>query len=119
LDGGSATAARASQVMGEFERGLSLFGGGWGVYQQALDGKMKGQSIGDEEIDGKKLSGVQVQGPFGIVELYFDPSTHLLAVARYQSASPEGASDTGQHWNDYRAVEGRLFAFSTVAYRDG
>ena len=38
-------------MMGEFERGISFFGGGWGIYQQALAGAIAGQSIGDEEID--------------------------------------------------------------------
>lgn len=109
----------ASPMMAEFERGLSLFGGGWGIYQQVLAGKMKGLSIGDEEIDGKKLAGVSLQAPFGSVKLYFDPGTHLLAAARYQSAGPQGASDTEQRWSDFRTVEGRQFAFSTVVYRDG
>jgi zinc protease len=109
----------ASKMMGEFERGISLFGGGWGIYQQALAGTIKGQSIGDEEIDGKKVSGVAVQASFGLVKLYFDPTTHLLAAARYESAGPQGASDAEQRWSDYRTVEGRQFAFSTVVYREG
>ena len=83
----------ATQMMGEFERGISLFGGGWGIYQQALAGTISGQAIGDEEIDGKKVSGVAVQASFGLVKLYFDPTTHLLAAARYESAGPQGASD--------------------------
>jgi hypothetical protein len=109
----------ATPMMGEFERGVSLFGGGWGIYRQALAGKLQGQSIGDEEIDGKKMSGVVVQAPFGLIKLYFDPATHLLSAARYQSAGPQGAVDAEQRWSNYRAVEGRQFAFSTVVYRDG
>jgi zinc protease len=106
-------------VISEFKRGISLFGGGWGLYQQALAGKLTGQFIGETEIDGKKTLGVAVEGPFGPLKLYFYPDTHLLAAARFQSAGPRGATDNEQRWSDYRQVEGLLFAFSTVTYRDG
>ena len=53
------------------------------------------------------------------MKLYFDPTTHLLAAARYQSVSDHGVSDNEQHWSDYRNVEGRQFAFATDTYRDG
>jgi hypothetical protein len=106
-------------MLGEFERGISLFGGGWGVYREALAGKLRGQSIGDEQIDGRKLAGVAVQAKFGSIKLYFDPETHLLAAARFLSAGPQGAVDAEQCWSDYRPVEGRQFAFATVVYRDG
>lgn len=109
----------ATQMMGEFQRGIALFGGGWGLYQQALAGKIQAQAIGDEQIDGKTLPGVMLQTAFGNIELYFDPQTHLLAVARYQSATSKGAVDSEQRWSDYRTIDGRQFAFSTVVYRDG
>jgi predicted Zn-dependent peptidase len=106
-------------VISEFKRGISLFGGGWGLYQQVLAGKLTGQFIGETEIDGKKTLGVAVEGPFGKLKLYFYPDTHLLAAARFQSAGERGATDNEQRWSDYRSVEGTLFAFSTVTYRDG
>lgn len=109
----------ATQMMGEFQRGIALFGGGWGLYQQALAGKIHAQAIGDEQIDGKNLPGVMLQTTFGNIKLYFDPQTHLLAVARYQSATSKGAVDSEQRWSDYRVIDGRQFAFSTVVYRDG
>jgi hypothetical protein len=109
----------ATPMMGEFQRAIALFGGGWGLYQQVLAGKLAGQAIGEEEIDGKKLSGVAIQASWGAIKLYFDPATHLLAAARYQSAGPQGGSDEEQRWSDYRAVEGRQFAFSTAVYRNG
>ena len=109
----------ATNMLGEFERGVALFGGGWGIYQRALAGKISGQAIGEETIDGKKTVGVGLSGVFGNVKLYFDPETHLLAAAHYQSAGPQGASDNEQRWSDYRTVDGRQFAFSTVIYRDG
>jgi zinc protease len=108
-----------TDIIGEFKRGITLFGGGWGLYQQALAGKITGQAIGEDEIGGKKMLGVGVNGAFGAVKLYFDPATHLLAAARYQSATDHGPSDNEQHWSDYRTVEGRQFAFATDTYRDG
>src|SRR5271169_4062899 len=108
-----------TNMIGEFKRGITLFGGGWGLYQQVLAGKISGQAIGEEEIAGKKTQGVAVNGAFGAVKLYFDPATHLLAAARYQSVSDHGSSDNEQRWSDYRNVEGRQFAFSTDTVRDG
>jgi hypothetical protein len=112
----------ATPMAREFLRAISLYGGGWGLYREVLGGKISGPAIwaiGDEEIDGKKTTGVAVDAAFGTIKLYFDPATHLLAAARYQSAGPQGASDNEQRWSDYRPVEGRQFAFSTVVYRDG
>lgn len=109
----------ASQFLGEFERGIAMFGGGWGVYQRVLEGKLSGQFLGEQEIDGKKTEGVELQAPFNSVKLYFDPETHLVAAARYQSAGPRGMVDNEQRWSDYRTVEGKQFAFSTSIYRDG
>jgi zinc protease len=108
-----------TNMIGEFKRGITLFGGGWGLYQQALAGKITGQAIGEEEIRGTKTLGVAITGAFGAVKLYFDPATHLLAAARYQSVNDHGLSDNEQHWSDYRNVEGRQFAFATDTYRDG
>jgi hypothetical protein len=114
------TTRDATQTLGEFERGIALFGGGWGMYQRALAGKVAAQSIGDEEIEGKKVQGVLVEGgQFAGLKLYFDPETHLLMAARYQSAGANGASNNEQRWSDYRAVEGRQFAHSIVIFRDG
>jgi zinc protease len=108
-----------TNMIDEFKRGITLFGGGWGLDQQALAGKITGQAIGEEEIAGKKTVGVAITGAFGSVKLYFDPTTHLLAAARYQSVTDHGTSDNEQHWSDYRNVEGRQFAFATDTYRDG
>jgi hypothetical protein len=62
---------------------------------------------------------VALNGTFTGVKLYFDFTTHLLAAARYQSMGPQGPLENEQHWGDYRAVEGRQFAYSTVIYRNG
>jgi zinc protease len=109
----------ATQMMGEFQRGIALFGGGWGLYQQALAERIQAQAIGEEDVDGTKMPGVAVRTAFGDVKLYFDPQTHLLVVARYESATSKGAVDSEQRWSDYRNIDGRQFAFATTVYRDG
>jgi zinc protease len=109
----------ATRMLGEFERGISLFGGGWGLYQQVLAGKVSGQYLGEEEIEGRKTLGVAVNASLGTVKLYFDPATHLLVAARYRSEGPQGALENEQEWSDYRTVEGRQFAYTTVIRRDG
>ena len=109
----------ATAMLGEFERGVALFGGGWGIYRELLEGKLQGSAIGNDEIDGKQVQGVAVQTRFGGVRLFFDPQTHLLAAARYESATSKGAADTEQRWSDYRTVDGRQFAFATTVYREG
>jgi len=106
-------------VIGEFKRGIALFGGGWGVYQQVLAGSVSGQAIGEEQIGDKKTLGVLVQMPFAALKLYFDPDSHLLVAARYQSKGEQGEVENEQHWSDYRNVDGRQFAFATETYREG
>lgn len=108
-----------TKVMGEFERGIAMFGGGWGLYQQILAGQLSGQFIGEETIDGKKTDGVAVSASFGPIRLYFDPDTHLLTAARYQSTGPSGVSESEQRWSDYRPLAGGQFAYGTVIYRHG
>jgi zinc protease len=108
-----------TDIIGEFKRGIALFGGGWGIYQQALAGKIPAQAIGEEKIGDKSLLGVSVQLPFAALKLYFDPATHLLAAARYQSKGEQGEVENEQHWSDYRAVDGRQFAYATETYREG
>jgi predicted Zn-dependent peptidase len=109
----------ASRFLPEFERGIAMFGGAWGAYQRVLDGKLAGQFIGEEEIDGKKAEGVQLEAPFNSVKLYFDPTTHLLAAAHYQSEGQHGMVDNDQRWGDYRTVDGKQFAYTTTIFRDG
>jgi zinc protease len=108
-----------TRFLSEFERGIAMFGGGWGAYQRVLDGKLAGRFIGEEEIDGKKTEGVQLEAPFNSVKLYFDPNSHLLAAAHYQSEGQHGMVDNDQRWGDYRTVDGKQFAYTTTIYRDG
>jgi len=109
----------ATRFIAEFERGIAMFGGGWGAYQRVLDGKLAGRFVGEEEIDGKKAEAVQLEAPFNSVKLYFDPTTHLLAAAHYQSEGQHGMVDNDQRWGDYRALDGKQFAYTTTIYRDG
>ena len=108
-----------TNVIGEFKRGIALFGGGWGIYQQVLAGNVSGQALGEELIGDKKTLGVAVQLPFAALKLYFDPDSHLLVAARYQSKGEEGDVENEQHWSDYRNVDGRQFAFATETNRKG
>ncbi|HEY0705008.1 MAG TPA: insulinase family protein, partial [Candidatus Acidoferrales bacterium] len=108
-----------TDIIGEFKRGIALFGGGWGIYQQALTGNVPAQAIGEEKIGDQSLLGVSVQLPYAALKLYFDPTTHLLAAARYESKGEQGEVENEQHWSDYRNVDGRQFAFATETYRDG
>ncbi|HUO35971.1 MAG TPA: pitrilysin family protein [Candidatus Acidoferrum sp.] len=108
-----------TKVLGEFERGIALFGGGWGLYQQVLDGKIQGQFIGEETIDGNKTQGVSVEASFGTLRLFFDSASHLLFAARYQSTGPNGVANNEQRWSDYRPLAGGKFAYSTAIYRHG
>jgi zinc protease len=108
-----------TNVIGEFKRGIALFGGGWGIYQQVLAGNVSGQAIGEEQIGDKKALGVAVQLPFAALKLYFDPDSHLLVAARYLSKSEHGEVENEQHWSDYRNVDGRQFAFATETNRNG
>jgi len=109
----------ATPWINEFERGISLFGGGWGLYREILAGKVEGRFIGEESFGGKKALGVAVKAQFGAIKLYFDSETHLLTAARYQSAGQQGPVENEQRWTDYRGVEGRQFAFTNSTTRDG
>jgi hypothetical protein len=108
-----------TDVIGEFKRGISLFGGGWGIYQQVLAGNLSGQAVGEEQIGDKKALGVTVQMPFAALKLYFDPDSHLLVAARYESKGEQGEVENEQHWSDYRNIDGNQFAFATETYRSG
>ena len=103
-----------ADAFGEFQRGISLFGG-WGFYQQVLAGKVQAQYLGEEELEGKKADAVNWLASFGVIKLYFDSTTHLLVEAKYKS----GTEDSDQRWSDFRAVEGRQFPYQSVTYRSG
>ncbi len=105
--------------IGEFKRGILLFGGGWGLYREVLAGNIVGTALGEETIDGQKTQGVAVDGAFGSLKLYFDETTHLLAAARYQSASEQGFNNNEQRWSGYKPLDGKQFAYNTVTYRNG
>ncbi|MGH9729516.1 MAG: insulinase family protein [Candidatus Acidiferrales bacterium] len=103
-----------AEAFGEFQRGISLFGG-WGFYQQAMAGKVQAQYLGQEEIDAKKADAVNWLASVGVIKLYFDSTTHQLVEAKYKS----GTEDSDQRWSDFRAVEGRQFPYQSVTYRNG
>lgn len=107
------------EAVGEFQRGIYLFGG-WGLYQQAMAGNVKAQYLGQENsADGKPADVVNWLAPFGTIKLYFDSSTHFLVEAKYSSSGPQGSEPNDQHWSDFRNVEGRQFPYQSVTYRSG
>lgn len=106
------------EFLAEFSRGIALTGG-WGLYQQALDGKIEAQYIDEEDFDGKKTSVVQWSTGSGPVRLYFDSATHLLVGAHFRTITPQGDVQADQHWSDFRAVEGNQFPFRNRVDHDG
>jgi hypothetical protein len=125
FDGKSGWASTPQGVMdlpqeyaGESQRAAAL-SGGWGLYKLALAGKLPTQFLGEEDWDGKKDLVVQWTAMSGPIKLYFDPDTHLLAGAHFRSVSPQGTSETDQHWSDYRDVQGRKFPYANTIFRNG
>lgn len=109
----------AASAVGEFQRGIALFGG-WGFYQQALASSVKAQYLGQEKSsDGAQADTVNWLAPFGNVKLYFDSATHLLVEAKYTSHSMHGPVESDQRWSDFRAAEDRQFPYQSVTYRGG
>lgn len=101
----------------EFTRGIVL-GGCVGVYRLALAGELDAQYTGKEEVQGRELAALLWKAPFGEVKLYLDPSNHLVTAARYSSRTPQGAVDTLQVWDDFRAVEGVQYPYHSVTFRN-
>jgi zinc protease len=108
-----------TDVISEFKRGILLFGGGWGLYRQVLDGKISGPAIDGADIDGHKTQAVSLEGDFGALKLYFDATTHMLVAARYDSEAEHGVNENEQRWSDYRELNGMQFGYATVTYRNG
>ncbi|HEU5411299.1 MAG TPA: pitrilysin family protein [Candidatus Acidoferrales bacterium] len=108
-----------ASAVGEFQRGITLFGG-WGLYQQALAGSVKAQYLGQEKTaDGAQADTLNWLASFGTVKLYFDSATHLLVEAKYTSNSMQGPVESDERWSDFRAAEGRQFPYQSVTYRSG
>jgi hypothetical protein len=63
----------ATPMAREFLRAISLYGGGWGIYRDALGGKILPavRPIGDEEIDGRKTTGVALDTALGPPQAFF------------------------------------------------
>ena len=102
----------------EFARGVAL-SGGLGVLRLALAGQVDAQLIGEEDVQGKKLTALAWAAPFGEVKLYLDPANQLITAARYLSNTPQGQVDSIQVWNDFRAVDGIQYPFHSVTFRNG
>lgn len=107
------------EAVGEFQRGISLFGG-WGLYQQALAGNVKAQYLQHENTaDGKPADVVNWDSPYGPIKLFFDSATHLLVEAQFTALGMQGREPSDERWSDFRTVEGRQLPFQSVTYRSG
>jgi zinc protease len=107
------------EALGEFQRGIALFGG-WGLYQQALAGNVKAQYLDQENTaEGKQADVLNWDAPSGPIKLYFDSATHLLVEAQFTSIGMQGPEPTDERWSDFRTVEGRQLPFQAVTYRSG
>jgi hypothetical protein len=107
-----------AEYNGEFDRGIAL-AGAWGLYKQALAGKIEVQYLDDEDFDGKKAQAVQWHAMNGPVKLFFDSATHLLIGAHFQSITPQGIVETDQHWGDFHSVGGLQYPNHNLIFRDG
>ncbi len=103
---------------GEILRSIALEAG-LELFREVLSGKVQAQSLGEEELDGKKALAVEWDSPAGKTKLYFDPATHLLVGARYGQVTMQGAVETLQVWSDFRSVDGLKFPFRWLNYRNG
>jgi len=100
--------------------------GALGLYRRATEGKIEADFADEEEVQGRKVLGVEWRGPLG-TKRYFDPQTHLLVGMKCHEVTAEGAFDFLELWSDYRRAslksggkeEAIQFPFTSVTYRDG
>ena len=104
--------------IGEFIRRI-LLTGGIGLYQAAQGGTIQVQAIGQRDFQGAKADAVAIVSGSVHAVVYFDPSTHLAAGARYSQDTPQGAVETIEVWSDYREVDGAKFPCHGVTLRNG
>lgn len=110
--------ALPEEFIPEVQRGIALTGG-WGLYKQAMNGKVEAQYLDDEDHDGKKANVVQWTGPSGPIKLYFDASTHFLIGAHFRAISTQGTVESDQHWSDFREVQGVMYPYANEVDHDG
>ena len=104
--------------IGEFIRRI-LLTGGVGLYQAAQAGSIQVQAIGPRDFQGQKTDAVAVASGSVHVVVYIDQATHLVAGARYQQDTPQGAVETIEVWSDYREVDGAKFPCHGLTLRNG
>lgn len=107
-----------SEQNAEFIRRILLMGG-WGVYRAAEAQTIQAQALGQRDFQGQKDDAVAVSADNIQVILYFDPTTHLAAGARFPQETQEGPVETTEVWSDFRDVDGLKFPCHTVSYRNG
>lgn len=102
----------------EAQRGMDLIGG-WGVYREAIGGKINASFVGEKDFQGKKAQAVEWTCAAGKVTLFFDPQNKLLIGAAFHARTVQGTFDAVNTWSDFRPVEGVQFPHHWVTLRDG
>ena len=128
LSGFDGKSAWISSAQGTFElpadlnaesvRSIDLIGG-FGIYKKQQAGKVEAMFAGEKEVQGQKTWLVEWNSPTGKVRLYFDASTKMLVAAKYRATTMQGVLEEERRWSDFREVEGVMFPYRWVTYRDG
>ncbi len=93
--------------------------GGWGLMRQVMENKSQVNFIGEETVEGRKLTACEWTSAAGTAKLYIDPASGMLVGSRYRAASLQGPAEQLELWSDFKPVEGNQFPFKMVQYRDG
>jgi hypothetical protein len=83
------------------------------------DGKVPA-SVSEATEEGRRMPVLEVALPGSTpLTLVFDPTTALLAKAKYRVPGPTGEVNVEEIYSDYRDVHGLKVAFTTEVRRDG
>jgi len=102
----------------EFKRGIAL-AGAWGMYRDAMDGKIDAHSVDEEQVDGHKVEIVEWASTSGPVKLYFDAGSHLLTGAHFEAVTPAGPVQADQRWSDFKTVSGCQYPYHNTVFHNG
>lgn len=102
----------------EFKRGIAL-AGAWGLYRDALNGKVDSHFLDEEQVDGHKVEIVEWASDSGPVRLYFDAASHLLTGAHFEAVTPQGPVQADQRWSYFKAVGQCQYPYRSVVFHNG
>jgi hypothetical protein len=73
--------------------------GALGLYRRALEGKLTGKFLGEQQVQGHQVQVVELAEER--TKLFFDPQTHLLIGAAYGAPAGEATFDAFRWWADF------------------